>query len=67
MVGADSICRLVGIQSQMLLQETEVMLDGEAPQIHAAQVLRRHVGRTGPKQPERAFVARGPIGAVNDN
>ncbi len=34
---ANGIRRLVGVQPQVLFQETEVMLDGETPKVYQAQ------------------------------
>ena len=48
----------MAVETHMLLQEAEQMLNGEAPQVHAAQVLRGNVFGTRPEEPERAFVAR---------
>ncbi len=53
---------LVGIQAQVLLEETEGMFQSKAPQVHPAQVLERYRPGAGPEQPQRALVAGCAIG-----
>lgn len=42
----------------MLLEKAEQVLDRKAPQVHAAQILQRHVMWTRPEQPDGMFVTR---------
>jgi hypothetical protein len=46
------------VETHVLFQEAEEMLNGEAPQVHPAQVLRGDIFRTRPEEPERTLVAR---------
>lgn len=45
----------------MLFEKAEQMLNGEAPQVHAARVLRSDTFRASPKQPDWTFVTRRAI------
>ena len=48
----------MAVEAHTLLQKPEQMLDGKAPQVHMAQVLRRNLFRAGPEEPQRTFVTR---------
>jgi hypothetical protein len=49
---------LIGIQNQVLLHKAEGVFDGEAPEVHPAQVGGRDGGGASPEQPQGALVAR---------
>ena len=57
-------CQIGGamaVEPQMLFEKAKQVLDGKTPQVHAAQVLKRRGWRSGPEEPEWAFVTRGAI------
>jgi hypothetical protein len=47
----------IAVESHVLFQEAEQVLNREPPQLHAAQVLRSNLLQTHPEEPERLLAA----------
>lgn len=51
----------MAVETQVLFQEPEQVLNGKSPQVHAAQVLRGNLFWTRPEEPQWTLGARGSV------